>query len=57
MTLQLNLEKWTNSAQQTAHLLLIDFTIELIYFEPPRSGHGLDQLLCVEKHPYKGLFM
>ena len=32
-------EKWTTSEQWTAHLPLIDFTIELILFEPPRSGH------------------
>ena len=32
-------EKRTTSEQRTAHLPPIDFTIELIYFEPPRSGH------------------
>ena len=32
-------EKQTTSVQRTAHLPLIDFTIELIHFEPPRSGH------------------
>ena len=28
-----------NEAKQTDHLPLIDFTIELIHFEPLRSGH------------------
>ena len=32
-------EKRTTSLQRTAHLPPIDFTIELIHFEPPRSGH------------------
>ena len=32
-------EKWTTSVQRTAHLPPIDFTIELIHYEPPRSGH------------------
>ena len=32
-------EKRTTSVQRTAHLPPIDFTIELIHFEPPRSGH------------------
>ena len=32
-------EKRTTSLQQTAHLPPIDSTIELIHFEPPRSGH------------------
>ena len=32
-------EKRTTSLQRTAHLPPIDFTIELINFEPPRSGH------------------
>ena len=32
-------EKRTTSLQRTAHLPLIDFTIELIHYEPPRSGH------------------
>ena len=32
-------EKRTTSLQRTAHLPPIDFTIELIRFEPPRSGH------------------
>ena len=32
-------EKWTTSVQRTAHLPPIDFTIELIHFEPPRSRH------------------
>ena len=32
-------EKRTSSLQRTAHLPPIDFTIELIHFEPPRSGH------------------
>jgi len=32
-------EKWTTSIQQTAHLPPIDFTIKLIHYEPPRSGH------------------
>ena len=32
-------EKRTTSLQRTAHLPMIDFTIELIHFEPPRSGH------------------
>ena len=32
-------EKRTTSVQRTAHLLPIDFTIELIHFEPPRIGH------------------
>ena len=27
------------SVQRTAHLTPIDFIIELIHFEPPRSGH------------------
>ena len=31
-------EKRTTS-QRTAHLPPIDFTIELIHYEPPRSGH------------------
>ena len=30
-------EKWTTSVQRTAHLLPIDFTIELIDFEPLNS--------------------
>ena len=34
-------EKRTTSLQRTAHLPPIDFTIELIHFEPPRSGHLL----------------
>ena len=29
----------TISVQRTAYLPPIDFTIELIHFEPPRSGH------------------
>ena len=29
----------TISVQRTAHLPPINFTIELIHFEPPRSGH------------------
>ena len=32
-------EKRTTSLQRTAHLPPIDFTIELIHYEPPRSGH------------------
>ena len=32
-------EKRSTSVQRTAHLPPIDFTIELIYYEPPRSGH------------------
>ena len=32
-------EKRTTSLQRTAHLPPIDFTIELIHFKPPRSGH------------------
>ena len=32
-------EKRTTSVQRTTHLPPIDFTIELIHFEPPRSGH------------------
>ena len=32
-------EKRTTSVQQTPHLPPIDFAIELIHFEPPRSGH------------------
>ena len=32
-------EKRTTPLQQTAHLPPIDFTIELIHYEPPRSGH------------------
>ena len=32
-------QKRTTSVQWTAHLPPIDFTIELIHFEPPRSGH------------------
>ena len=32
-------EKRTTSVQRTAHLPPIDFTIELIHYEPPRSGH------------------
>ena len=32
-------EKWTTSLQQTDHLPPTDFTIDLIHFEPPRSGH------------------
>ena len=32
-------EKRTTSLQRTAYLPPIDFTIELIHFEPPRSGH------------------
>ena len=32
-------EKRTTSVQRTAHLPLIDFTTELIHYEPPRSGH------------------
>ena len=32
-------EKRTTSVQRTAHLPPIDFTIELIHVEPPRSGH------------------
>ena len=32
-------EKRATSVQRTAHLPPIDFTIELIHFEPPRSGH------------------
>ena len=32
-------EKQTTSLQRTAHLPPIDFTIELIHYEPPRSGH------------------
>ena len=32
-------EKRTTSVQQMAHLPPIDFTIELIHLEPPRSGH------------------
>ena len=31
--------KRTTFLQRTAHLPPIDFTIELIHFEPPRSGH------------------
>ena len=31
--------KQTTSVQRTAHLPPIDLTIELIHFEPPRSGH------------------
>ena len=31
-------EKRTTSVQRTAHLSPIDFTIELIPFEPPKSG-------------------
>ena len=29
----------SSSVQWTAHLPPIDFTIKLIHFEPPRSGH------------------
>ena len=29
----------TTSLQRTDHLTPIDFTVELIHFEPPRSGH------------------
>ena len=32
-------ENRTTSVQRTTHLPPIDFTIELIHFEPPRSGH------------------
>ena len=32
-------EKRTTSLQRTAHLPPIDFTTELIHYEPPRSGH------------------
>ena len=32
-------EKQTTSLQRTVHLHPIYFTIELIHFEPPRSGH------------------
>ena len=32
-------EKRTTSVQRTTHLSPIDFTIELIHLEPPRSGH------------------
>ena len=32
-------EKRTTSVQRMDHLPPIDFTIELIHFEPPRSGH------------------
>ena len=32
-------EKRTTSVQRTTHLPPIDFTIKLIHFEPPRSGH------------------
>ena len=32
-------EKRTTSVQRTDHLPPIDFTIELIHFEPPRNGH------------------
>ena len=32
-------EKRSTSLQGTAHLPPIDFTIELIHYEPPRSGH------------------
>ena len=32
-------EKRTSSLQRTAHLPPIDFTIEVIHFEPPRTGH------------------
>ena len=32
-------ERRTTSLQRTGHLTPIDFTIELIHFEPPRSGH------------------
>ena len=32
-------EKRTTSVQRTNHLPPVDFTIELIHFEPPRSGH------------------
>ena len=49
-------EKWTTSLQRTAHLPLIDFTIELIHYEPPRSGQPLykgqmarpQSVLCLE---------
>ena len=34
-------EKRTTSVQRTAHLPPIDFAIELIHFESPRSGHLL----------------
>ena len=32
-------KKQTTSLQRMAHLPQLDFTIELIHFEPPRSGH------------------
>ena len=32
-------EKQTTSVQWTAHLPPIDFTTELIHFEPPTNGH------------------
>ena len=32
-------EKRTTSVQQTTRLPPIDFTIEILHFEPPRSGH------------------
>ena len=32
-------EKRTTSVQRTAHLPPIDFTIQLLHFKPPRSGH------------------
>ena len=31
--------KWTTYVQRTTHLPPIDFTIELMHYEPPRSGH------------------